>query len=123
VCCLALQFSGGAALLVQSAAWLQMAKGAGGWQHLAWAMSEAPPCRGCEMAQALQQLPCDETGVPAPRERLDFLRLALSGENRFELRSGEGVSGAEVHSRPRSERPLGSRSDRPPVPPPRAELG
>jgi len=121
--CLVLHLSGGPALLVQSVAWLQMANGAGGLRHLAWAMSEAPPCRGCEMAQVLQQPPCDETGVPAPRERLDFLRLALSGESRFELRTGEGVSGAEVHSRPRSERPLDSRSDRPATPPPRAELG
>lgn len=96
-----------------------MASESGGMHRLLWAMTEAPRCRGCEAAHALLGDEGDEPSVPLQAERFEFLRQALAtGEISMPLPK-ETAPLEQVSPSTEAARLGASRSERPPVPPPR----
>lgn len=118
---LMLSLSGGA-LLVQTAAWVQMARDAGGWRQLPEVISETPPCRLCEMANTLQTEFPGQQEFPAPQERLDWLRLGPVGEECFSAKAKTVEASRQTFFPPGSDSAPRAWSERPPTPPPRARV-
>ncbi len=71
---LTLLISGLLPMLIQSYGWYDMAQKAGGMEHIVQVITEAPACKFCKAARALQQKSEPEPQTPAGGDRVEVLK-------------------------------------------------
>lgn len=110
--------SGIVPLLVQGYAWIDMARKAGGIEHLAFAMTKAKPCCLCEMAQDLSDSSRTNEKTPNSSKPIEFLKGlgSIASEFRFSLESV--VDSNYTFPIPKDALLPAGKSKSPPTPPP-----
>ena len=112
--------SGSLTPALQSVAWIEMARDAGGVHRLAEAMFEFEPCEHCHAIKAMSR---ESSGSPEkrlPQERHESLRLFATLEKDVEMPDARTCRISSKYPNALSDSAPRSRVDRPMVPPPRA---
>lgn len=116
---LAIMVSGALPLLVQGYAWLDMARKAGGMEQLAAVMTDADPCRICDIAKDLSDSSRSDEKNPYSSKRIELLTNMEPTSTELSLTAAAAVDSTYQFPIPEDAFRLTGQSTSPATPPPR----